>query len=156
MFSNILVPLDGSELGEKALDTVKNLAGSSEVTVHLIEVVSRKPELEARRGTTGFFQTGTLELGIDTARQLIERQLERAKEYLEMVSVELQSAGINVVTALAEGEADETIVDYAKKNDIDLIVMSTHGHGGIRRLFVGSVTDRVIRSGEKPVLVVPG
>ena len=156
MFSNILVPLDGSELSEKALDTAKDIASSAEVTVHLIEVISRKPEFDARRHTTGFFQTGPLELELDSARQLIDRQIERAKEYLEMVSVELQNAGINVVTAIGEGAADEQIVNYAKENNIDLIVMSTHGHGGIRRLFVGSVTDRVVHSGEKPVLVVPG
>ncbi len=155
MFSNILLPLDGSKLGEKALEAVKNLASSSEVTVHLIEVVSRNPELEARRGTSGFFQTGALELEIDKARELVDRRLERAKEYLEAMGAELQSAGINVVTALGEGAADEQIVAYAKENNIDLIVMSTHGHGGLRRLFLGSVTDRVVHSGEKPVLVVP-
>ncbi len=153
MFSNILVPLDGSELSEKALDAAKNLASSSEATVHLIEVVSRNPEFEARRGTSGFFQTGELEL--NTARQLIDRQIERAIEYLEMVSVGLQGAGINVVTAIGEGAADEQIVHYAKENNIDLIVMSTHGHGGLRRLFLGSVTDRVVHSGEKPVLILP-
>ena len=156
MFSNILVPLDGSELSEKALDVVKSLASSSETTVHLIEVVSRSPEFEARRGTSGFFQTGEIELEINTARQLVDRRIGRAKEYLEMVAVGLQDAGINVVTAIGEGAADEQIIDYAKENNIDLIVMSTHGHGGLRRLFIGSVTDRVVHSGEKPVLVVPG
>jgi len=155
MFSNILVPLDGSELGEKALGAAKNLASSFTATVHLIEVVSRSPELEARRGTSGFFQTAGLEIEIDSARQLIDSRLGRAKEYLEMVTVGLQDAGINVVTAIGEGAADEQIVQYARENNIDLIVMSTHGHGGIRRLFLGSVTDRVVRSGEKPVLVIP-
>ena len=82
MFSNILVPLDGSELGEKALGAAENLASSFTATVHLIEVVSRNPELEARRGTGGFFQTGELQYEIDQARQLIDRRLGRAKAHL--------------------------------------------------------------------------
>lgn len=155
MFSNILVPLDGSELGENALEAAKNLASSFKATVHLIEVVSRNPELEARRHTSGFFQTGELEYEMDKARELVDRRIGRAKEYLEAMAAELQSAGINVVTAIGEGAADEQIVDYAKENDVDLIVMSPHGHGGLRRLFIGSVTDRVVRSGEKSVLVIP-
>ncbi|MFB3093273.1 MAG: universal stress protein [Dehalococcoidia bacterium] len=47
------------------------------------------------------------------------------------------------------------MVNYAREHGIDLVVMSTHGFGGLKRLLVGSVTDRVIRSCEVPVLVVP-
>jgi nucleotide-binding universal stress UspA family protein len=71
------------------------------------------------------------------------------------VAVQLQKAGINVVTVIREGAAGENIVEYAKEQDINLIVMSTHGRSGFKRFFVGSVTDRVIRSGETPVLVLP-
>ncbi len=155
MFSNILVPLDGSELGEKALDMAKGLANSFKATVHLMQVVSRKPELEARRHSGAFFQTGALELELDQARQLIDSQLGRAKEYLEAKATEVQGADIDVVTAIGEGAADEKIIEYARENNIDIIIMSIHGHGGLRHLLLGSVTDRVVRSGEKAVLVVP-
>jgi nucleotide-binding universal stress UspA family protein len=62
---------------------------------------------------------------------------------------------MHVTTALREGAADENIVAYAKEYEIDLIVMSTHGHSGFKRFLLGSVTDRVIRAGQTPVLVVP-
>jgi nucleotide-binding universal stress UspA family protein len=48
-----------------------------------------------------------------------------------------------------------SIIAYAQEQAIDLIVMSTHGHSGFKRFFLGSVTDRVIRAGQTPVLVVP-
>jgi nucleotide-binding universal stress UspA family protein len=54
-----------------------------------------------------------------------------------------------------EGAADENIIDYVKEHEIDLVVMSTHGYGGVKRLLLGSVTDRVIRSCKVPVLVLP-
>jgi nucleotide-binding universal stress UspA family protein len=154
MFAKILVPLDGSELSEKALAMAQNLASASDTSIHLMQVISLRPELDARRGSGGESIT-VLEMVQDAARRLIEVQTARGKEYLEGLAVQLQKAGINVTTVIREGAADENIVEYAKEQEIDLIVMSTHGRSGFKRFFVGSVTDRIIRSGETPVLVLP-
>jgi nucleotide-binding universal stress UspA family protein len=54
-----------------------------------------------------------------------------------------------------EGAAAENIIQYAQENGIDLIIMGTHGQGGIQRFLLGSNTDRVLRTGHLPVLVVP-
>ena len=154
MFSKILVPLDGSEVSEKALSMAQNLASSSDTSIHLLQVISLRPELDARRGIGGESIT-VLEMAQDAARRLIEVQTARGKAYLEGIAVQLQKAGISVTTVIREGAADDNIVEYAKEQDIDVIVMSTHGRSGFKRFFVGSVTDRVIRSGETPVLVLP-
>jgi len=154
MFSKILVPLDGSALSEKALAMAQNLASTSDTSIHLMQVISLRPELDARRGSGGESIT-ILEMEQDAARQLIEIRTARGKKYLEGIAVQLQQAGIHVTTVMREGAADENIVEYAKEQDIDLIVMSTHGRSGFKRFFVGSVTDRVIRTGETPVLVLP-
>jgi|SRR5205814_1747036 nucleotide-binding universal stress UspA family protein len=154
MFAQILVPLDGSELSEKALAMAQNLASASGTSLHLLQVISLQPELDARRGIGGESVT-VLEMAQDAARRLIEVQTARGKEYLEGLAVQLRRAGIHVTTVIREGAADENIVEYAKEQDIDLIVMSTHGRSGFKRFFVGSVTDRVIRAGETPVLVLP-
>ena len=154
MFSKILVPLDGSALSEQALSMAQNLARSSDTSMHLLQVISLRPELEALRGSGGESIT-VLEMAQGAARQLREVQMARGKAYLEDLAVQLQQAGINVTTVLREGAADENIVVYAKEQEIDLIVMSTHGHSGFKRFFLGSVTDRVIRSGQTPVLVLP-
>jgi nucleotide-binding universal stress UspA family protein len=154
MFANILVPLDGSALSEQALSLAQNLARSSDTTLHLLQVISLRPELEALRGS-GSESVTVLEMAQDAARRLREAQTARGKAYLESLAAPLQQAGFHVITALREGAADEHIVAYAKEQEIDLIVMSTHGHSGFKRFFLGSVTDRVIRAGQTPVLVLP-
>ena len=154
MFANILVPLDGSALSEHALPMAQHLAWSSETALHLLQVISLRPELDALRGS-GSESVTVLEMAQDAARRLREAQTARGQAYLEGLAVPLQHAGIHVTTALREGAADEHIVVYAQEHAIDLIVMSTHGHSGFKRFFLGSVTDRVIRAGQTPVLVVP-
>lgn len=154
MFAKILVPLDGSALGEQALSMAQNLARSSETSLHLLQVISLRAELEALRDSGGESIT-VLEMAQDAARQLREVQTARAKAYLEGLAVQLQQAGISVTTVLREGAADENIVAYAKEQEIDLIIMTTHGYSGFKRFFLGSVTDRVIRAGQTPVLVLP-
>ena len=154
MFNDILVPLDGSEFSERALPMAQDLAQSSEATVHLIHMVSREHELGAGRGIES---VQAAEMEIDMARRLTESQLHRGRNYLEQISSQLRDAGIKIEPefAVKAGEPAQNIIDYVKEHSISLVVMTTHGHGGIRRLLVGSVTDRVIRSCEVPVLVVP-
>ena len=154
MFNTILVPLDGSELSERALPIAQNLAQSSEATVHLIHMVSREHELGAGRGIES---VQAAEMEIDMARRLTESRLHRGRMYLEQKGSQLSGAGIKIETefAVQAGDPAQNIIDYVKEHSINLVVMTTHGHGGVRRLLVGSVTDRVIRSCEVPVLVVP-
>ena len=154
MFAHILVPLDGSELSERALPIAQNLAQSSEATVHLIHMVSREHELGAGGGIES---VQAAELEMDMARRLTESQLHRGRKYVDQVGSQLSGAGVKVESQYAVKADDpaQNIIDYAKEHSISLVVMTTHGHGGIRRLLLGSVTDRVIRSCEVPVLVVP-
>ena len=154
MFAKILVPLDGSDLSEKALGMAQHLASAGDTSLHLLQVISLRPELDARRGSSGESIT-VLEMEQAAARRLIDVQTARGKAYLDGLAVQLQQAGIPVTTVIREGAADQNIVEYAKEQEIDLIVMSTHGRSGFKRFFVGSVTDRVIRAGETPVLVLP-
>ncbi len=154
MFNDILVPLDGSELSERALPIAQNLAQSSGATVHLIHMVSR----EHLWGTGGGIESvQAAQLEMDMARQLTESQIHQGRIYLEQKGSQLSAAGIKIETdfAVKEGAPAQNIIGYAKEHSISLVVMTTHGHGGIRRLLLGSVTDRVIRSCEVPVLVVP-
>jgi nucleotide-binding universal stress UspA family protein len=154
MFANILVPLDGSALSEHALPMAQHLARSSATSLHLLQVISLRSELDALRGS-GSESVTVLEMAQDAARRLREAQTARGQAYLEGLAGQLQHAGLQVTTALREGAADEQIIAYAREHAIDLIIMSTHGHSCFKRLFLGSVTDRVIRAGQTPVLVVP-
>ncbi len=152
MFTHILVALDGSELAEKALPLASDLANSSGGTIHLLQAVSRQPVLQAARGGSS---VQAAEYEQEMARQLVEARLSRGKEYLEGVAVQFKNAGVKVETTILEGAADERIISYSREHGVDLVVISTHGYGGVKRFLLGSITDRVIRSCEVPVLVVP-
>jgi nucleotide-binding universal stress UspA family protein len=153
MYSQIEVPLDGSENSERALPHAQNVGKAFSATLHLVQVVSRSEELDLMRDGVGSFAVA--EYSRDLAQELINARLSRAENYLKGVASRLETQGISVKTAVLEGSAAENIIDYSQENNADLIVMSTRGQGGIQRLLVGSTTDRVIRSGHVPVLAIP-
>ncbi|MCE2404846.1 MAG: universal stress protein [Dehalococcoidia bacterium] len=154
MYQRVLVPLDGSDLSEKTLPKAAEMANSSGATLHLLQVVSRRPEIDAMKGS----DIHALYAGVDPVRQAreeIDRHKAAARRYLDNLASRLRDEGANAETAVVEGYAHEKILEYARENGIDLVVISTHGYGGFKRMLLGSVTDRIIRSGEVPVLVLP-
>ena len=153
MYSQILVPLDGSQAAEGALNHARDLAHGANATLHLLQVVSHPDETVVARGGDGSF--AATEYTLDLARQLFAARKSQAGSYLEQVAAKLTEGGIRIESTVREGDVAEQVVEYAKEHSIDLIVMSTRGHGAIRRFLVGSVTDRVIRSSEVPVLAIP-
>ena len=154
MFEKILVPLDGSELSEQALPIARELAQQFGSTVHLIQVVPVAEEMGARRVVES---PQIAEIEVEQARRLTESRVDRGTKYVEQIQSQLKEAGIKIDdrVAVGQGAPADQIVDYVKANNISLVVMTSHGRGGLRRLLVGSVTDRVIRSCEVPVLVNP-
>ena len=122
MFTHILVALDGSDLAEQALPMAQDLARSSNATIHLIQVISRQPELQAARGG-GDYSLQAVEMDRDLARQLVEGRLSRGKEYLEGIASQLKKAELKVETTILEGAAGENIVDYSSEHGVDLIVI---------------------------------
>ena len=153
MYSHILVPLDGSANSERALPYAEELARISGATLHLVQVVSHSEELDMVRG--GGYSVLAAEYSRGLAQEYITARLNRAADYLKEAATRLEARGIKAETAIKEGAAAENIIQYAQENSIDLIVMGTRGQGGIQRFLVGSTTDRVLRTGHLPMLVVP-
>jgi nucleotide-binding universal stress UspA family protein len=147
MYSKILVPLDSSELAECGLEYVKRTASPGGVTeVILLRVVEPIFSYDA----SAWAQAGY------TVTEVQNKNKVRAKEYLSQIAARLTSEGITTRIEVVEGRAAEAIMDYAEKNNVDLIIMSTHGRSGISRWAFGSVADRVLRHSVVPVLsVVP-
>ena len=152
MYKEILVPLDGSEVSASALPAARQLAESLGARVHLLQVTSQAEEFAVLRGVE--FSTMGAEYSQQVLDEMLTAQRDRIERYLNEVGADLQSEGISVVKAIEDGQAADKIVDYAEAAGIDLILMSTNGRGGVRRFLVGSVTDKVIRSTNLPVLVV--
>ena len=146
MFKKILVPLDGSGLGECALQELKNVAGEGSVVILLraMEMVSSlalESELDSESANNRLVD--------------VERKNEKnARRKLDNVAANLKKKGLEAVIHIAWGHPADIIVDFASKKKVDLIVISTHGRGGISRWAFGSVTDKVLRSATVPVLVV--
>jgi nucleotide-binding universal stress UspA family protein len=83
------------------------------------------------------------------------KERREAEKHLKAVAQELLDAGVNARYTIRHGsDAAAEIVDYADVNDIDLIVMSTHGRSGVGRWVLGSVASKVLRGTDKPILVI--
>ncbi|MFW6150418.1 MAG: universal stress protein [Chloroflexota bacterium] len=142
MYRKILVPLDGSEFAECVLPHAKAVATGCQVPeVVLLYVVE-----PVRQPARAYMDSSVLE-------QARRDSMTSAKEYLNKVSSDLNLPGSTVQTVVVEGYPGEQILDYAEKNQVDLITMSTHGRSGVARWAVGSIADRVLRHSVAPVLV---
>jgi len=143
MYRKVLVPLDGSDVAECAFPHVQAIArGCDVVDVVLLRVIGPLPI------------PGDYVISEGDRTRLESRYRSEAQSYLEKATKQLAGGGLSVRGDLVEGNAADAIVDYAGKNDVDLIIMATHGRSGIGRWALGSVADRVVRHAKVPVLLV--
>ena len=141
MYKKILVPLDGSELAKRALDQAEMLARFFDSEIILLQVVPFMPIYGAPELVTPLI--------ID------EKHKETAERYLTNQAEELKTKGYRVSAMVKTGQQVATeIIDFAKANGVDLIIMNTHGRSGISRWFLGSVTLKVLTRAETPILLV--
>jgi len=150
MYEKIVVPLDGSKVGEAALpyveDIVSKLSPEVKTEVVLLQVLAPAsiPTISGR----------TPEVAPYTEQQM-EKTSEEAMECLNQTGEALRSKGVTVTAKVAIGDASEQIVKVAQEIDADLITMSTHGRSGLSRWAFGSVTDKVLRKeGRIPIAMV--
>lgn len=143
MYRQIVVPLDGSDLAEEALQQAKNLSKTSGSPLKLVRVVDtyRTQSLPA---------TG-MALDYTMLSELAEEEIEDAKAYLTDKVEKVRGEGLEVSGDVLHGPIARQICSVADEQDI--IVMSSHGHTGIKRWFLGSVAEEVMRNAECPVLL---
>lgn len=143
--TSILVPMDGSEGAEAALDEAERLARLWEGRLTLATVIPRPQSVAVPY----------LDLSAETERMRMDRE-EEMRTYLDKVAAPLQEGGLRVDTMTSR--ADEVapgLVRLAEQSRSGLVVMGTQGRGGVARLFLGSVASRMVRSSPIPVLLVP-
>jgi nucleotide-binding universal stress UspA family protein len=138
MYERILVPTDGSEASEGAVEHAVDLAKQYGATIHALYVVD-----------SGSYTS--LEAGSDI---VLEALKDEGKTAVGHVVDAAERAGVDVTSGVQTGTAHRTILDYAEEEDCDLIVMGTHGRTGLNRYLLGSVTERIVRSSDVPVLTV--
>lgn len=140
---HILIPLDGSDLGESILAPAAALARLCGARLTLAHVVAMHSALDA----------GVVRL----LPENVVRIRDEAHAYLEAVADRLRAEGLTVETHVADGYgAAAAIVALGEELGADLIALATHGHGGVRRAVIGSVADKVLRSSSHPLMIVRG
>ncbi len=145
MYKKILVPLDGSQLSENSLEHLKSLVkGSNQPEVVLLRVVEPISSFDASALASSGFLIG----------DILHNKTEDAKNYVSGIANKLEGEGMYARGDVVNGQPAEAILDYAEKNNIDLIVMSSHGRTGISRWAFGSVADKVLHHSKVPVLLV--
>jgi nucleotide-binding universal stress UspA family protein len=149
MFQNrsILVPLDGSELAEQALEPALSLAkgvGSDVILLRVVPSPEPVPESVAIPGAPTAGQ-----------RQMVEqKEREEAEAYLQRIYSSLPTAHLFFDVAVTTGYVADAIVDYATAHHVDLIVMSSHGRSGVSRWLYGSVAEKVLRGAECATMII--
>jgi nucleotide-binding universal stress UspA family protein len=145
MYRMIMVPTDGSGFDREAIRVALRIADRSQAKVRLVRV----------HCTGAFFGMESSPEAATVSVKVLEQDRDRILNELYNLAADcriLSDADIEV--ALEEGPVPDALHAYAKSNGVDLIVMSSHGRGGIARLSLGSVTDSLIRRTTIPVLVV--
>ncbi len=140
----VLVPLDGSELAASILGPAEQLGEVWDAEYRLVRVVPAPSSL--------FGMLGSDKGASDAA--LLEQPRQNAEQYLEKASAALRERNHTVSTqVLVHRQAAAGILQEAAESGCDAIAISTSGRGGLSRLLVGSVADKVVRGAERPVLV---
>ncbi len=149
MFERVVVPLDGSKVGEAALPVIGRLADrlapDAKVEVTLIGVITLLRH---------WVVVGEASAPVSYTEEELNIIKNRVTEYLNNVGESLKSKSIKVNVVVTSGNAAEEILKTAEQTRADLIAMSTHGRSGLRRLAFGSITDKVLRGSHIPVLMV--
>ena len=146
-FTRILVPTDFSAPSQAAFAAAKDLATRFGASLHFVHVLEDPYAVAAYSADAlGYLPAGIKDAWRHEAEKQLDTQLTPAERAQFMATT----------TVLFSGSAAREIVEHAQNNLIDLIVMGTHGRGGMAHLLLGSVTERVVRAATCPVLTVRG
>ena len=144
MYKKILVPLDGSSQAECVIPHVEAIARTGVEEIELVSVVE-PVEIPTR---------GKIALSEEDLKRIMVESKQDTKKYLDQVVARLARSGIKVHPIILTGKPAESLIDYIGSNDVDLVVMATHGRSGLTRFFWGSVAEKILRSIETPILLV--
>lgn len=140
LYDRILVPTDGSSEGERAVAHALDVAAVHGASVLAVYVVD-----------TARYAGMPMESSWEGVGELLRSD---AREAVKRVAEAAAGTGVDVETAVIDGSPSREIIRSAERNGCDLIVMGTHGRGGIDRLLLGSVAEKVVRGASVPVLTV--
>ena len=142
MYEKILVPLDGSKRAEMIRPHVRELASRFGSTVILIMVIEN------------IYTDGIGEGYPIISEKAFNAKLKDSELYLEAIAAKFRDKGIACKTMVARGPAVEKIIEAANAEDADLIAMTSHGYGGLARIFYGSVAAGILNRVDRPLFII--
>lgn len=158
----LLVPVDFSPAMEVVLSQAGEMARALGAELHLVHVreIAAVPVFPA--ATIGYPGIGMPEMGMAGGLPVgcsgflpDDPPNDKEKSRLEILRGEFSQSGLHTIAHEREGTVVEEILKTAEEISADLIVMGSHGHGSVYNLLVGSVTEGVLKAGQRPVLLVP-
>ncbi|MDP2957433.1 MAG: universal stress protein [Longimicrobiales bacterium] len=146
MLQSLLVPLDGSEFSERTLGVAQHLAKATGASLHLAHVHVPHPPDHFLSNTQFHYE------GLDLEEYETQHR-DQELAYLAEVEAKL-GRETPVDSALLDGHVAEEVAEYAAKVNADLVLITTHGHTGVSRMWLGSVADALVRVTNLPLLVI--
>ena len=140
---NILVPIDFAPVGKEVLALASDIARAFNAKLWLVHVAAPDPEF------VGYHA------GPSYVREQRADVLRHEHTDLQTMSAGLTSRGLTAEALLVQGPTTDTLLDEADRIKADLIVMGSHGRGGLFKALVGSVSEQVLKQSRVPVLIVP-
>jgi len=137
MLNTIVLPLDGSRFAESAAPLARSIAAAANAELHLVLVREHLPAV-----------------GEETYEELLAWHRKGEDHYLTGAADRFAPAGRTCASAILEGDTAEAVAGYAGRHAADLIVLGTHGWGAVKRFWLGSVADRLVRQSHIPILLV--
>ncbi len=149
MFERILVPLDGSQFSAQSLGYAIEIAErfGSEIILFRVVAATSSKDVTALSAEAD-------EVSRQMAQSQNKRNVDEAKRYLKAELQRVVAKGVNGSIYTMVGDTAKSIIQYCKKEKVDLIIMTTHGRSGIKRAVLGSVADEVIRQAGLNVLSI--
>ena len=142
MYKKILVPLDGSKRAEMIRPHVRELASRFQSTVILVRVIEN------------IYADGIGETYTGIREKAFDAKLKESEAYLDGIASKYRNKGITCKTVVAHGTVVEKIIEAANTEDVDLIAMTSHGRGGLSRIFYGSVAAGILNRVDRPLFIV--
>lgn len=146
VFKKIMIATDGSETSERAAELgieIARLSGGEVTAIYVADLL----RLSHLPGYTTFPSIG---------RRLLELMQKEGREATEQVKERARDAGVACEGAVAEGDPGTELLRISRESGMDLLIMGSTGRGGLNRMLLGSVAEKVTRHSRIPVLLVPG
>jgi nucleotide-binding universal stress UspA family protein len=148
MYETVLVPVDGSEQSERAVDHALEIAEKFESTLHVLHAIDDRGSGRAAEAVS------ELSRNASERQEMNERRKQAGTELTDGVIERAREATIDAEAVVLRGDPAEVITDYAEQKEIGLIVLGARGRSAVGKFLLGNVAGKVARHATTPVLLV--